>query len=155
MMRKFEQIGMQGNLDARGHRFAIIVSRLNVGISEALLASALDGFTECGAEIKEISIYWVPGPFEIGLLAKKLALSGKFNAILTLGCLIKGETQKFNLLSHTVVESIQKISIESGVPILCALLATENLAQAEERVDAGRNGALSAIEMASLMKLLD
>ncbi len=142
------------HLEAKKLSFAIVISRFNPHITEALLASALDGFRECGANEKEISIFWVPGAYEIPTIAKQLATSKKYDAILTLGCIIRGETVHFDLIATCVSYSIQKTAMKTGIPIIFSILATENTAQAEERIDAGRTGALACVEMANLVKSL-
>lgn len=145
---------LEGKLEAGKLTFAIVVSRFNLQLTEALLASALDGFLECGAETSQISIHWVPGAYEIPTIVKRLADSKKFDAILTLGCIIRGETIHFDLIANSTASSLQKIAVKTGVPVIFSILATENIAQAEERIDAGRSGALSAVEMANLIKTI-
>lgn len=142
----------EGQLDATKLKLAIVVSRFNLPVTEGLLASALDGFLECGAGADKISIHWVPGAYEIPIVVKRLADSKKFDAIVTLGCIIRGETVHFELLANSCSSALQTIAVNSGVPVIFSILATETTAQAEERVDAGRSGALCAVEMANLLK---
>ena len=144
----------EGNLEAKKLKFGIVISRFNSEITEALLASALDGFEECGVHQEDIVIAWVPGAYEIPLVAKRFADSKRMDAVMTIGCIIRGETVHFDLIANSLSYSIQKIALKTSIPIIFSVLATENTAQAEERIDAGRTGALACVEMANLLQSL-
>ncbi|MEW5807774.1 MAG: 6,7-dimethyl-8-ribityllumazine synthase [Acidobacteriota bacterium] len=148
---------IQGNLDAKNLRFGIIVSRFNEFVSERLLEGALDCLERHGAEEKNISIFKVPGCFEIPLFAKRIADTKKHDAIICLGVLIRGETPHFDFLSAEVTKGIASVGMETGMPVIFGVLTSENLDQAIERAGAksGNKGwmtALSAIEMANLYR---
>jgi len=147
----------KGNLAGKGLRLAIVVSRFNSFITERLLSGALDALTRAGADEKKIEVVRVPGSFEIPVAAKTLAQSGRYDAIITLGCIIRGETQHFDYISAEVTRGIQLAAIETGVPISFGVLTTDNLEQAVDRAGAksgnkGAEVALAAVEMANLLK---
>jgi len=148
---------LKGNLSAKGLRLGIVVSRFNSFITERLLAGALDALSRAGADEKRIEIVRVPGSFEIPVAAKRLAQTGRYDALLCLGCIIRGETQHFDYLSAEVTRGIQLAAIETGVPLAFGVLTTDTLEQAIERAGAksgnkGAEVALSAVEMANLLK---
>jgi 6,7-dimethyl-8-ribityllumazine synthase len=150
---------IQGRLDATGCRFAIIISRFNSFISDRLLNGALDGLERHGAAPDDITAVWVPGSFEIVLAAKKLALTGKYDAVICLGALLQGDTPHFEYLSAAVTRGISGVGLESGVPVIYGILTCNTLEQAIDRagVKSGNRGfdaALSAIEMVQVMKQL-
>ena len=148
---------LKGTLSAKGLRLGIVVSRFNSFITERLLAGALDALSRAGADEKRIEIVRVPGSFEIPVAAKRLAQTGRYDALLCLGCIIRGETQHFDYLSAEVTRGIQLAAIETGVPLAFGVLTTDTLEQAIERAGAksgnkGAEVALSAVEMANLLK---
>ena len=148
---------IKGKLDAKGKNFAIVVSRFNEFITQKLLEGALDCLTRHNTEEKNITVVWVPGAFEIPLMAQKLAKSRKFSAIICLGAILRGETPHFEFISNQVAVNIGKVALESDVPVIFGVITTENLEQAIERAGskAGNKGwesALTAIEMANLSK---
>ena len=150
---------LQGKLDATGCRFAIVISRFNSFVSDRLLSGALDALERNGAAADDITVAWVPGSFEILLAAKKLALSGKYDAVICLGALLQGETPHFEYLSSTVTKGIGNISLESGVPVINGVLTCNTLEQAIERAglksgNRGFDAVLSAIEMVQVLKQL-
>lgn len=150
---------LQGKLDATGCRFAIVISRFNSFVSDRLLSGALDALERNGAAADDITVAWVPGSFEILLAAKKLALSGKYEAVICLGALLQGETPHFEYLSSAVTKGIGNISLESGVPVTNGVLTCNTLEQAIERAglksgNRGFDAALSAIEMVQVLKQL-
>lgn len=150
---------IQGNLDATGSRFAIIVSRFNSFIGERLLAGALDGLERHGARAEDITVVHVPGSFEIPLTAKKLALSKKYDAVICLGALLRGETPHFEYISSTVTRGIGSVSLETGVPVIYGVLTCDTVEQAIDRagVKSGNKGfdaAVAAIEMVQVLKQL-
>lgn len=147
----------QGSLDAKGLKFAIVVSRFNEFISSRLLEGAIDALLRCGAKEDAIEVVKVPGSFEIPQVAKKLASTGKYDAIICLGALIRGSTPHFDYLSAEVTKGIAQCALESGVPITFGVLTTDTIEQAIERAGtkSGNKGfdcALSAIELARVMK---
>ncbi len=147
----------RGDLAGKGLRLAIVVSRFNSFITERLLSGALDALTRAGADEKKVEVVRVPGSFEIPVAAKALAQSGRYDAVITLGCIIRGETQHFDFISAEVTRGIQLAALETGVPISFGVLTTDTLEQAIDRAGAksgnkGAEVALSAVEMANLLK---
>lgn len=148
---------VEGKLNAKGMRFGIVVSRFNDFICERLLAGAVDVLLRNGAEDKDIEILKVPGAFEIPQVARKIALTKKYDAIICLGAVIRGATPHFDYIASEVSKGIAMIGMESEVPVAFGVLTTDNLEQAIERAGskAGNKGwdaALSAIEMANLYR---
>jgi len=147
----------EGRLIAKGMKFGIAVSRFNDFISSRLLDGALDALMRSGTEEKDIQIYRVPGAFELPLVAKKLAGSKRFEAIICLGAVIRGATPHFEYISAEVSKGIANASLDSGVPIAFGVLTTDTIEQAIERAGtkAGNKGwdaAMTAIEMVDLLK---
>ena len=150
---------IEGKLDAKGLKFGIIVSRFNDFISERLLNGSLDALLRSGADEDDIDIVKVPGAFEIPLAAKKLAQSNKYNAIICLGAVVRGATPHFEYISAEVSKGIANVSLDCETPISFGVITTDNLEQAIERAGSksgnkGWDAAISAIEMANLMKEL-
>jgi len=150
---------VQGKLDAKGSRFAIVVSRFNSFISDRLLSGALDALDRHGASSENISIVWVPGSFEIPPIAKKLALSEKFDAVVCLGALLRGETPHFDYLSSTVTKELGAIGLEAGIPVINGVLTCNTMEQAVDRAglktgNKGFDASMTAIEMVQLLKQL-
>ncbi len=138
-----------------GKRFAIVVSRFNAFITERLLVSAIDGLVRSGAARKDIELVRVPGAFEIPLAARKLAETRKYDAIICLGCLLRGDTAHYDVIVNEVTRGIGQSAQETGVPHAFGVLTCENLAQAIDRAglkmgNKGFEAALAAVEMASL-----
>lgn len=150
---------IEGNLNADGKKFAIVVARFNSFLSEKLLEGALDSLVRSGAATGDIDVVRVPGAYEIPLIAKKLAGSQKYNAVIVLGVVIRGATPHFDVVVNEVSKGSAQASLETGVPILFGVLTTETIEQAIERsgTKAGNKGgevAVAAIEMANIMDLL-
>lgn len=146
----------EGNLIAGEHNFAIVVSRFNEFITSKLLGGAIDGLKRHGVNEANIDIVWVPGAFEIPLIAKKLARSNKYNAIITLGAVIRGATSHYDYVCNGVAKGVAKISLDHEIPVIFGILTTENIEQAIERsgTKSGNKGfecAVNAIEMANLI----
>ncbi len=146
---------VEGKLDARGMKFGIIVSRFNSFITEKLLEGAMDALKSYGGEEKDIDIARVPGAFEIPLLAHKMAASGKYDALICLGAVIRGDTPHFEYIAEAVTRGIGNAILEHRIPISFGVLTTNNVEQAVERAgtktgNKGFEAALTAIEMASL-----
>lgn len=147
----------EGKLNAQGLKFAIVVSRFNDFICEHLLSGALDVLIRNGAADGDIEIFKVPGAFEIPQVAKKVARSKKFDAIICLGAVIRGATPHFEYIAAEVSKGVAMIGLEGEVPVTFGVLTTENLEQAIERAgtksgNKGWDAALSAIEMANLYR---
>jgi 6,7-dimethyl-8-ribityllumazine synthase len=148
---------IEGTLTAQGVKFGMVVSRFNDFINKRLLDGALDALYRHGAEDKNVSIVKVPGSFEIPLMAKKLADSGNYDAVICLGAVIRGATPHFEYISAEVTKGIAKVALDSGVPISFGILTTDNIEQAIERAgtksgNKGWDAALAAIEMVNLLK---
>jgi 6,7-dimethyl-8-ribityllumazine synthase len=151
---------IEGNLVAQGLKIGIVVGRFNNFIVSKLLEGALDGLKRHGVDENNIEIAWVPGAFEIPLIASKMAKSGKYDAVICVGAVIRGNTSHYDYVCNEVSKGIASVSLETGVPILFGVLTTENIEQAIERAGtkAGNKGydcALSAIEMVNLIKELE
>jgi 6,7-dimethyl-8-ribityllumazine synthase len=150
---------IEGTLDARGSRFAIVISRFNSFISDRLLSGALDALERHGASPEDISIVWVPGSFEIPPIAKKLALSQKYDAVICLGALLRGETPHFEYLSSAVTKELGAIGLEADIPVINGVLTCNTMEQAVDRAglktgNKGFDASVAAIEMIQLIKQL-
>jgi 6,7-dimethyl-8-ribityllumazine synthase len=150
-----EFAALEGKLDASGKRFAIVVSRFNAFITERLLASACDGLLKTGAQKKDIDVIRVPGSFEIPSAARTLALAKKYDAIICLGCLLRGDTAHYDVIANEVTRGIGQSAQETGVPHAFGVLTCDTLEQAIDRAglkmgNKGFEAALAAVEMASL-----
>jgi 6,7-dimethyl-8-ribityllumazine synthase len=148
---------IQGNLDATGSRFAIVASRFNSFIVDRLLSAALDALERNGAQQDDITVVRVPGSFEIPLVAKTLAISKKYDAVICLGALLQGETPHFDYICSTVTRGIGMASLESGVPVIYGVLTCNTMEQAIDRagLKSGNEGfaaAMAALEMVQIMK---
>ncbi|MDD5475499.1 MAG: 6,7-dimethyl-8-ribityllumazine synthase [Syntrophales bacterium] len=149
----------EGKIEAKGKKFGIVASRFNDFICARLVEGALDALKRSGAGEKDISLVKVPGAFEIPLVAKKMAKSGAFDAIICLGAVIRGATPHFEYISAEVTKGVAQVSLETEIPIAFGVLTADTLEQAIERAGtkAGNKGwdaALSAIEMSNLLKAL-
>ncbi|MFS8629827.1 MAG: 6,7-dimethyl-8-ribityllumazine synthase [Bacillales bacterium] len=150
---------MEGNLVGTGLKIGIVASRFNEFITTRLLSGAEDALKRHGVSEEDITVAWVPGAFEIPLVAKKLAASGKFDAVITLGTVIRGATPHFDYVSNEVAKGVAAAGMETGTPVIFGVLTTDTIEQAIERAGtkAGNKGwdaAVSAIEMANLFKQL-
>ena len=146
----------QGKLQAAGLKIGIVLSRFNQFISERLLEGALDALNKMGAEEKDLSIYKVPGSFEIPVLAKKLAKAGKVDGILCLGTLIRGDTPHFDFLSAEVTNGLAQIAMEDGIPVSYGILTVDTIEQGIERAGtkAGNKGYDAAFALVETLNLL-
>ena len=147
----------EGNLDASGLKFGIIVSRFNDFIGEKLVGGAIDALIRHGAKEADINVFKVPGSFEIPLAAKKVALTKKYDAIICLGVIIRGDTPHFEYIAAEVSKGIASVGLDTGTPIIFGVLTTENIEQAIERsgTKAGNKGfdaANAAVEIVNLFK---
>ena len=150
---------IEGKLDAKGLKFAIVIARFNEFISGKLLSGCLDGLKRHGADEAKIDLVWAPGSFEIPLLAKKLATSGKYHAVICLGAVIRGATPHFDYVAAEVSKGVAAASLDSGIPVIYGVLTTDNIEQAIERAgtkggNKGFDAALAAIEMANVISQL-
>ncbi len=150
-MRTFE-----GNLLGRGRRFAIVIARFNETIGRRLLDGALDGLRRHGVADNDIAVAWVPGAFEIPLVARRLAATGEYDAVICLGTVIRGATPHFDYVAGNAAAGVAAAGRETGVPVIFGVLTTDTIEQAVERsgTKAGNNGfgaAVAAIEMANVL----
>ncbi len=151
---------IEGQVIAKDLKIGIVVGRFNEFIGSRLLDGAVSGLMRHGVEEEDITVAWVPGAFEIPLVAKKMAASGDYDAVVTLGAVIRGATSHYDYVCNEVAKGVSAASLETGVPVLFGVLTTDNLEQAVERAGskAGNKGyesATAAIEMANLLKELD
>jgi 6,7-dimethyl-8-ribityllumazine synthase len=151
---------IEAKLLAEGKKFAIVVSRFNDFITEKLLEGALDGLLRSGARDEDVEIVRVPGAFEIPLIAKKMASTARYHAVICLGAVIRGATPHFDYVSAEVSKGIAMVSLESEVPVIFGIVTTDTIEQAIERAgtkagNKGWNAAISAIEMANLIEVVD
>ena len=149
----------KGSHDGRGLRVGIVVAKFNKFVTSKLLSSCLEGLTEQGVKEEDIEVVRVPGAFEIPLVARTMAKSGRFHAVICLGAIIRGDTPHFEYISGEVSRGIGQASLDADVPIIFGVLTTHTIAQAIERSDPakfnrGGEAAKSAIEMATVMRLL-
>ncbi len=147
----------EGELVGRGLRFAVVVSRFNEFISSRLLGGAKDALVRHGVPEENLDVAWVPGAFEIPLVAKKLAQSGEYSGIICLGAVIRGATPHFDYVAAEVSKGIAHVGLETGVPVVFGVITADNLEQAIERAgtksgNKGFDAATSAIEMANLLR---
>jgi 6,7-dimethyl-8-ribityllumazine synthase len=149
----------EGKLISQGFKYGVVVGRFNEFISSRLLGGALDAFKRHGAEDDDIDVAWVPGAFEIPLIAQKMAESGKYDAVVTLGAVIRGSTPHFDYVCNEAAKGVAAIGLKTGVPTIFGVLTVDSIEQAVERAGtkAGNKGwdaAVSAIEMANLTQAL-
>jgi 6,7-dimethyl-8-ribityllumazine synthase len=150
----------EGRFDARGRRIAVVASRFNEFFTRELVAGAMDGFRRHGVPDEAVDTVWVPGSFEIPLVAKRLAHGGQYGAVVCVGCLIQGDTPHFQYIAGEVTKGVAQVALESGVPVVFGIITAETLDQAIERAGtkAGNKGfdaAMAALEMIDLFASLD
>ena len=151
---------IEAKLLAEGKKFALVVSRFNNFITDRLQDGAVDGLLRSGARDDDIDVVKVPGAFEIPLMAKKIAATGRYHAIICLGAVIRGATPHFDYVSAEVSKGVASVSLESQIPVIFGILTTDTIEQAIERAGtkAGNKGwdaAVSAVEMANLLDVVD
>ena len=151
---------LEGQLSAEGRRFAIVASRFNEFVVKSLLDGALGAIKRHGGDLASVDVAWVPGAYEVPLAAKRFALSGRYDAVITLGAVIRGATAHFDYVAGGVSSGVSSVALEANLPVVFGVLTTENIEQAIERAGtkAGNHGfeaAVTAIEMASLMESID
>ncbi len=147
----------EGHLNADGMRVGIVIARFNEFISNKLLGGALDALIRHGARNEDIEVAWVPGAFEIPLVARRMASSGRYHALICLGCIIRGATPHFEYVAAESAKGIAQVAIQADCPVTYGVLTTESIEQAIERAGtkAGNKGwdaALAAIEMVNLLR---
>ncbi len=151
---------IEGELLVRDLRFALVMSRFNDFVVEPLLRGALDALKRHGATDKQIEIVRVPGAFDLPIVARKLALSRRYEAIIALGAVIRGQTPHFDYVAGECASGLARIALETGVPIAFGVLTTDTVEQAVDRAggkagNKGADAALAALEMANLLRRLD
>ncbi len=148
---------IEGNLIGTGIKIGIVVARFNEFITGKLLSGAVDALKRHGVDEKNIEVVWLPGAFEIPLVAKKMAESTKYHAVITLGAVIRGSTPHFDVVVSEVSKGVANVALETGVPVIFGVLTTDSIEQAIERAGtkAGNKGfeaGVTAIEMVNLLK---
>ncbi len=151
---------LEGNVIGNGLKIGIVASRFNEFIVSKLIGGAEDALTRHGVDMDQVDLVWVPGAFEIPLAAQKMAQSGRYDAIICLGAVIKGSTSHYDYVCAEVSKGVASVALNTGMPVLFGVLTTDNIEQAIERAGtkAGNKGydtACSAIEMANLMKTME
>ena len=151
---------IEGELAASGQRFVLIAARFNGSVVEPLVQGAVDVLARHGASPGHIEIVRVPGAFEIPLIARKLALSGRYAAVIALGAVVRGETPHFDYVAGECASGLARIALETGVPIAFGVLTTDTMEQALDRAggkagNKGADAALAALEMANILRRLD
>jgi len=149
----------EGTLLGEGLKFGVVISRFNEFITARLLEGAQDALARHGVKVDDVEIAWLPGSFEIPLIAKKMAQTGKYSAIICLGAVIRGGTPHFEYIAAEVTKGIANVGLETGVPVIYGVVTADTLEQAIERAgtkmgNAGFQAAVSAIEMANLMRAI-
>ncbi len=150
---------IEGNLSAKGRSFGIVASRFNDFVVKALLEGAIEAIRRHGGDAEAVDVIWVPGSYEIPLAAKELALSGRYDALICLGAVIRGATAHFDYVAGGAAGGISNVALETGVPVIFGVITTESIEQAIERAgtkmgNKGFEAAVSAMEMADLMAKL-
>ncbi len=148
---------IEGNLTSAGQKIGIVASRFNEFITGKLLGGAIDAFVRHGGNEEDITVAWVPGAFEIPLVAKKMVESGKYDSVVCLGAVIRGATPHFDMVANEATKGIATVGLQCGVPVIFGILTTDSIEQAVERAGtkAGNKGfeaVTSAIEMVNLIK---
>jgi len=159
MTTNFQGETIRAAANATGLRFALVVSRFNSFITDRLLAGALDALESAGADEKSITVVHVPGSFEIPLTAKKLAEGGRTDAVIAIGCILRGETAHFDYVASEVARGVQLAQLDTGIPVIFCVLTCDTLEQAIDRAglksgNKGYDAGLAAVEMANLAKQL-
>jgi len=152
-------LSYKGSLDGQGHQFGLVVARFNSLLTERLLEGALEALRSSRVRDEDLEVAWVPGSFEIPLVAKKMADSNRYDAVICLGVVIRGETAHFDFVAGRAASGILQTSLSSGIPVIFSVLTTETREQAQARTrtkesNAGFKGAMAAIEMVNLLTIL-
>lgn len=143
-------------MSGASQRFAVVVARFNSLVTERLLAGALEAFARHGLLDDSVDVAWVPGAVEIPVIAQRLAASGDYGAVVTLGAVVRGETSHYDLVCQAVTSGVNRVALDTGVPVIFGVLTTDTMEQALDRAggkagNKGADAAVAAIEMASLM----
>ena len=151
---------LEGDTDGRGMSIAVVVSRFNQALTEKLLAGAQEALGKCGVDADSVDVVWVPGSFELPPAAKRLAESGRYDAIACLGCVLRGETPHFDYVAGQAATGIARVGLDTGVPIAFGVITADTLQQAVERAggssgNKGFDAVMTAVRMANLMKMID
>src|SRR5579872_1625362 len=159
MKRPFNAKEVRAAANAAGLRFALVVSRFNSFITDRLLAGAVDALESSGADPDSVTVVHVPGSFEIPLTAKKLAEAGRTDAVIAIGCILRGETAHFDYVASEVARGVQLAQLDTGIPVIFCVLTCDTLEQAIDRAglksgNKGYDAGLAAVEMANLSKQL-
>jgi 6,7-dimethyl-8-ribityllumazine synthase len=159
MAEKLQPGKIDGKMDAAGSRFGIVVSRFNSFITERLLQGALDALERSGAKSNDVDVAHVPGSFELPLTAKRLAETGRYDAIIAIGCILRGETAHYDYVCSETARGLQLAQMDTGVPVMFCVLTCDTLEQAIDRAglkggNKGFEAGLGAIEMAHLSRKL-
>lgn len=149
----------KGGLEGEGLRVGIVVARFNEAVTSRLLSGAQEGLAQHGVKEEDVDIAWTPGSLELALVAKKMAKSGRYSAIICLGAVIRGGTPHFDYVASGVTQGVVRANLETGVPVIFGVLTTDNVDQAFDRAGAklgnkGFDAAMNAVEMANLLKEL-
>ena len=157
MAETLKPANLRGGLNAAGLRIGIAVSQFNSFITDRLLAGALDALERCGAEEKQIQVVRVPGSFELPITAKKLAASGRFDSIICIGCILRGETSHYEVVVSETARGVQLAQLDTGVPLIFCVLTCDTLEQAIDRAglksgNKGYEAGLGAVEMGQLVR---
>lgn len=157
MVEKLKPAKLHGELAAEGLRFGVMVSRFNSFITERLLAGAVDALERAGASSESVDVVRVPGAFELPLIAKKLASTGRYNALIAVGCVLRGETSHYDYVCSETARGLQLAQMDTGVPVIFCVLTCDTLEQAIDRAglkggNKGFEAGLAAIEMATLSR---
>ena len=150
---------IEGSMVVKGKRFAVVVSRFNDFVTKSLLEGCCDTLTRHGAKANEIEIIWVPGAFEIPTVAMRLAKSKKFDAVLCLGTVIRGDTPHFDFIAGEAAKGVAQVSMQTGLPVIFGIITADTIEQAIERAgtkggNKGKDAALNAIEMVNLLDII-
>src|SRR5271154_2452102 len=159
MNKPFDVKQIRPAANAAGLRFALVVSRFNSFITDRLLAGAVDALEAAGADAENVVVVHVPGSFEIPLTAKKLAEGGRVDAVIAIGCILRGETAHFDYIASEVARGVQLAQLDTGIPVIFCVLTCDTLEQAIDRAglksgNKGYDSGLAAVEMANLSKKL-
>lgn len=159
MSDKLQPGKIHGELSAAGLRFAIVVSRFNAFITDRLLGAAVDALDRAGARGKDVDVVYVPGAFELPIAAKKLALTGRYDSLVAIGCVLRGETAHYDYVCSETSRGLQLAQMDTGVPVMFCVLTCDTLEQAIDRAglkggNKGFEAGLAAIEMAQLSRKL-
>jgi len=144
----------EGHLDARGLKFAIVVARFNSFITERLLSGALDALRRSGGNQDDVEVVRVPGSWEMPVVARALVETKRFDGIICLGCVVRGETAHFDYVASEAASGLQLAAIETGVPVSFGVLTVDTREQAEERIDRATDAVRTALEMADVFSQL-